>query len=86
MEYDEATGTIRVTGDHSRFDLEQGILSCWSITDDIENLRKMMLDRKEKMTEDEIDNYLLGLKSVYGVRFQLVFDLFEKMIAERRIK
>lgn len=82
----QTSGTHRNTGTSKRFDLEQLILGCWSITEDIETLRYAMLDREEAMSEDEIDNYLLGLKSIYHAKFARLFDLFESMISTGDIK
>ena len=66
-----------------RFDLEQQIMECWSITTDIENLR-VALD--SSMTEDEVDNYLLGLKAIYEVKFTKLFDTFGELIQTQQIK
>ena len=66
-----------------RFDLEQEIMECWSITTDIENLR-IALD--SSMTEDQLDNYLLGLTAIYEVKFSKLFDTFGDLIKTQQIK
>ena len=66
-----------------RFDLEQQIMECWSITTDIENLR-VALD--SNMTEDEVDNYLLGLRAIYEVKFTKLFDTFGELIQTQQIR
>ena len=66
-----------------RFDLEQEIMECWSITTDIENLR-VALD--SSMTEDEVDNYLLGLRAIYEVKFTKLFDTFGELIQTQQIR
>lgn len=63
----------------NRFDLEQDIMNCWSVVDDIKELSRSMLDRR-KMTEDEISNYLLGLETIYQVKFERLFETFEMLI------
>lgn len=63
----------------SRFDLEQDIMNCWSVVDDIKELSRSMLDRR-KMTEDEVSNYLLGLETIYQVKFERLFETFEMLI------
>lgn len=63
----------------TRFDLEQDIMNCWSVVDDIKELNRCMLDRR-KMTEDEISNYLLGLETIYQVKFERLFETFEMLI------
>jgi hypothetical protein len=62
-----------------RFDLEQDIMNCWSVVDDIKGLSRCMLDRR-KMTEDEVSNYLLGLETIYQVKFERLFETFEMLI------
>lgn len=64
-------------------DIDQSILKCWSITEDIELLRKMMTDKEQKMSDDDVDNFLLGLVSVYNAKFQDLHDTFEKYVKER---
>lgn len=64
-----------------RFDLETDIMSCWSVVEDIKELNRSMLDRR-KMTEDEISNYLLGLESIYQVKFERLFETFEKLVQQ----
>jgi hypothetical protein len=71
-----------------RFDLEQQILDCWKIVDDIKLLDKNVLEGKVEggsMTQDEISNYLLGLESIYDLKFQQMFDTFSKLISQKKI-
>lgn len=63
----------------NRFDLEQDIMNCWSVVDDIKELNRCMLDRR-KLTEDEVSNYLLGLETIYQVKFERLFETFEMLI------
>jgi hypothetical protein len=64
-----------------RFDLETDIMNCWSIVEDIKELNRCMLDRR-KLTEDEISNYLLGLETIYQVKFERLFETFEKLVQQ----
>ena len=64
-----------------RFDLEQEIMKCWSVTEDIDNLYYA----QESMSEDEVQNYLLGLKAIYEVKFNKLWDTFESCIKNRQI-
>lgn len=65
----------------SRFDLEQDIMNCWSVVEDIKELNRCMLDRR-KMTDDEVSNYLLGLETIYQVKFERLFETFEMLISK----
>ena len=69
----------------NRIDFEQQILECWSITSDIETLRRELVDGPAKLTEDQTDNYLLGLKAVYDVKFEQLFRAFEQGVKEGKI-
>lgn len=62
-----------------RIDLEERILRCWAITDDIEVVFRT-LDRP--YTEDELANMLIGLKALYNQKFQELWDTFEKCVKE----
>ena len=63
-----------------QFDLEQQIMSCWSIVDDIKAFSKV--SELRDVSEDEQLNFLLGLETIYQVKFEILQDLFEKFIKE----
>jgi hypothetical protein len=66
-----------------RFDLETDIMTCWNVVEDIKELHRSMLDRRE-MSQDEISNYLLGLETIYQVKFERLFETFEQMVHNRK--
>lgn len=66
------------------FDIEQNIINCWQVVEDIENLRQVT-DRRE-MSPDEVDNYLLGLHTIYQTKFEKLFALYENYIVEQANK
>jgi hypothetical protein len=68
-----------------RFELEQQIMSCWSVVDDVKALNHQVLD-VGNMTTDQISNYLLGLETIYQVKFEQMFATFEQMITQGKIK
>jgi len=59
-----------------RFDLEQQILDCWKITDDL----PMMEDQGATVAD------MTSLACVYDFKFKLLWSTFETMIAERQFK
>lgn len=67
-----------------RFDLEQNILKCWNVVDDVNLLYSNVLERD--LTKDEIANYLLGISTIYEMKFQQLFDTFENMLKDKQIK
>ena len=70
-----------------QFDVEQGILDCWRVTDDIRLIYDELGNRK--VSEDELANLLLGLESLYKIKFDKLFRDFEQFgneVAELRRK
>jgi len=58
-----------------RFDLEQEILQCWNITDDIKNYAA------ESATSEEFS----ALAQYYERKFDRLWTTFESMIHERKM-
>jgi hypothetical protein len=67
-----------------RFDLEQHIMNCWNVCEDIKAVIKMHDIRN--MSEDELLNVMIGLEALYQLKFETLFNVFEKMIANGQIK
>ena len=68
-----------------RFDLEQGIMKCWNVTEDIDLIYRNILDGPEPMTNDEISNALLGIKTLYEMKFNELFNTFEQLVHDKKI-
>lgn len=66
---------------HDRFDLEQGIMQCWNVCDDIQ----LLLDSWDKLDEDGKLNYLIGLKQMYHLKFEKTFEQFEDCCKQRLV-
>ena len=62
------------------FDLEQEIMNAWRVVDDIDLLYENVTETD--MSTGDIANVLLGLKGVYSMRFQKLFDVFEDICKE----
>ena len=67
---------------NDRFDLEQGILRCWGITEDID----LIVKRLNPANIEDTRNHLEGLKVLCNLRFEALFDLFENMVKEKQIR
>lgn len=65
-----------------RFDLEEQIQKCWIVTSDVELLCRNVMD--QDMTVDEISNVLIGIKSIYDLKFEELWRTFETMVRERQ--
>lgn len=68
---------------NDKFDLEQHIMKCWNITDDIDVLLKAVCD--DEIDTDKIANILLGMKQLYEFKFNALFDSFEDLVKEKKI-
>lgn len=64
-----------------RFDLEQNIMQCWNVCDDIQ----LMLDCWDNLDEDAKQNYLIGLKQMYQMKFERTWDNFESCVRRKQI-
>ena len=67
----------------NRFDLEQEILACWHVTNDVNLLYAHVMEKD--MTKDEIANVLLGIKSIYDMKFEKMWDTFENCVHNSEI-
>ena len=70
----------------TQFDLEQQILVCWSIIEDIKLLNSKHQDEPGSMTRHFVASHLLGLETIYGIKFDTLFNTFEKMVKNGQIK
>lgn len=59
-----------------RFDLEQQILECWKITDDIP-----MMESQGANTAD-----MTSLACVYEYKFKKLWEIFEQMVETKQFK
>ena len=67
-----------------RFDLEQHIMKCWNVTEDIDLLYRTTMDKD--LSKDDIANALLGMKTRYEMKFEEMFSDFETLIGQGKIK
>ena len=55
-------------------DIEQNILTCWSIVDEIRLLNEAVQDKE--IDTDSIANILLGLEYLYELKFQKLMEAY----------
>jgi len=58
-----------------QFELEQAIMNAWHIVDDIDTIYQRI---DKPIDQDELMNLLLGLKTLYQLKFEQLFDVFER--------
>ena len=65
----------------TRFDLEDMLMKCWHVTDDIDLVADMVGDMDIKAKDkDKLMNVLIGLKELYNARYNAMFVVFEDMV------
>lgn len=74
---------IKIASTPNRFDLEQEILNCWRIVDDLKILNEAVLE--QDADRDKISNILTGLADLYEMKFNKTFEIFEECIRQRKI-
>lgn len=71
----------------TRFDLEDEIMKCWHITDDLDTVSDIVLDTNMDAEDmDKLLNALIGMKTLYDKKFQKLFDTMETLIREGNIQ
>lgn len=66
-----------------RFDLEQEIMNCWNVVQDVKTLRETISN--SVTTQDFQENFLLGLETIYEVKFEKLWAAFEQCIKNKEI-
>jgi hypothetical protein len=77
----------------TRFELEQDIMNCWQVTDDLDVLYNRLMEdptidrvlEDPSMNRDKLANILLGMKELYHIKFEKCFNTFERLISEKKI-
>lgn len=69
------------------FDLEQSIMKCWNITDDIDYVLQYILEGSDSnkippKVQDTLANILIGMKDLYNLKFNECFTQFEDICGE----
>jgi len=66
------------------FDLEQEIMKAWSVVDDLKDAVEFLNEWQGDALnpEDKRDNLLLGMAALYQMRFERLWNTFEKVTKE----
>jgi len=62
--------------EYNRFDFEQQIMQTWHVVDDLRSLA----DNAKGMSKKDIVKALEGMAVLYDLKFNTVFDSFEKSV------
>ena len=63
-------------------DLEQHIMECWQLVDDVKLLYEQVMDKDLHKDQDRLANALLGLHTIYGMKFERAFKTYEEAIKQ----
>jgi hypothetical protein len=67
----------------NRFDMEQQLMSCWGVVDDMKVVTEEVLEGD--YDRDKIANMLLGMETLYDAKFNKLFAMFENGVTSRNI-
>jgi hypothetical protein len=67
----------------NRFDFEQQMMDCWGVVDDIKTI--YYLQDFRETSEDEMSNLLLGLFTMYQVKFEILQKMFEDLVHSKQL-
>ena len=56
-------------------------MECWRVTKDIQDF----YHARENMDEDQQMNYLLGLETMYEVKFEKLWNTFEQCVQTKQV-
>lgn len=72
------------------FAIEENIMSCWNICDDIDIVLKQLDSGDKPLSDDQLANALIGLKTIYQWKFEQLQnsleDVFESIRNEKNAK
>ena len=62
------------------YDLEQRIMKCWELVDDVNLLYEQVMENDLHKDQDRLANALLGLCTIYGMKFERAFNTYEEAL------
>jgi len=63
--------------------LEQHIVECWRMVDDVNLLYKEVMDNDLHKDQDKLANALLGLCTIYEMKFKQAFNTYEETLKQK---
>lgn len=63
-----------------QFDLEQGIMQCWNLVDELKAVKQYCTSRNS--SAQEVLEVLDALVTIYQIKFENTFETFEGFISE----
>jgi hypothetical protein len=70
-----------------RFLLEQKIMQCWNVTDDMDTISEYIADSDiSPVHQDQLLNMLFGMRTLYNQKFNSTMNLFSELVRNGDIK
>lgn len=66
-----------------RFDMEEQLMRCWNILEQIDTITEGVLEHD--WNSDNVANATAGIKQIYQLEFEKLWDMFEAGIREKKI-
>jgi len=63
-----------------QFDLEQGIMQCWNLVDELKAVKEYSV--KHKSSANDVIDVLDALVKLYQIKFENTFETFEDFLVE----
>ncbi len=63
-------------------DLEDQIMKCWQLVNDIEDIGEHILNDSGSVDADTVSNMLIGLSGLYNIRFTNLFNAYEDLLKQ----
>ena len=65
-------------------DIEENIMDCWSVCNDLESVFKQIGDGDSEPTPDELMNTIMGMQQLYHWKFEQLFKKYEDVLEAQR--
>jgi hypothetical protein len=66
------------------YEIEEKIMDCWSVCNDLESIFKQVGDAEKYPTPDELMNTLMGMQQLYQWKFEQLFKKYEDVLEKWR--
>ena len=61
-------------------DLEEKIMDCWSVCNDLETVYQQIVDEEREPTTTELINALMGMQQLYQWKFEQLLNKYEEVL------
>ena len=66
------------------YDLEEMIMDCWSVCNDLRTVLQQVGDGDREPTPDELMNAIMGMQQIYHWKFEQLFKKYEDVLEAQR--